>query len=106
LYNAWYQSENARKNLETQVNSLQSQILALKVKLNNLGSNREDKHFAFTQETEEEKLDSETEWICVKQNQKKRKYADTFKPTHSPQNQSSSTSRAQVEGPNRSQKQQ
>jgi hypothetical protein len=39
--------------------------------------------------------------------QKKRKYTDTFKPTHSPQIQSASTSRMQVkEGPNRSQIQQ
>jgi hypothetical protein len=29
LYNAWYQSEDARKNPEAQVNWLQSQILTL-----------------------------------------------------------------------------
>jgi hypothetical protein len=71
LYNAWYQSGNARRNLEAQVNSLQSQILTLKVQLNNLSSIKEDKPVAFTQETEEDELASETEWIRVKQNQKR-----------------------------------
>jgi hypothetical protein len=43
----------------------------------------------------------------VKQNQKRRKYADTFKSTHSPQNQSAFTSQMQVEeGPDGSQIQQ
>jgi hypothetical protein len=61
LYSAWYQSEDARKNLETQVNSLQSQILTLKLQLNNLSSNKEDNPVAFTQETEEEEQASEME---------------------------------------------
>jgi hypothetical protein len=36
LYNSWYQSGNAWKNFEVQVNSLRSQILIVKVQLYNL----------------------------------------------------------------------
>jgi hypothetical protein len=44
---------------------LQSQITALKVQLNNLGSNKQDDPIAFTQETDEEELARETEWILI-----------------------------------------
>jgi hypothetical protein len=76
LYNAWYRSEKARKNLEAEINSLQSQMLALKVQLNNLSSNMEDNTVTFTQETDEEELAHETEL-------KRRKYADTKLTTKS-----------------------
>lgn len=72
LYNAWLQSENARKNLEVTVNSLESEILALKIQINKPNSNTKDNTVITTYETDEE-LARETEWVRVKQGEKKTK---------------------------------
>lgn len=95
FYNAWFQSENARKSLETTVNLLQSEIFAMKIQINNMNINpsSKDNAVANVYETDEEELARETEWLRVKQREKKRKQMDDTKSTHSSQKQSTSTNR-------------
>ncbi|PNF20024.1 hypothetical protein B7P43_G05948 [Cryptotermes secundus] len=80
-YNAGIQTESG-KNFETTIKSLQREISALKIQINNPSHDEKDSAIPTAQETDEEELAPEIEWIRAQQIKRKRKHVGTPESAH------------------------